>query len=117
MFTVEGVGATEVAVTPAGVCTVVAGVVVVATESAAPVFAAVPVAVAVNETVPAPAGAQVKVNPTVKPAAMVDAPGVAVVQVAEAPPVPVDVGVTVTPVADAPPAAAVFRTLAMSVTI
>ena len=48
---------------------------------------------------------------------MVVAPGVAAVQVADAVPVTVVTdGVTVTPFAEAPPAAAVFRTFAVSVT-
>ena len=47
---------------------------------------------------------------------MAEEAGEAAPQVAEAPPAPVAVGVTVTPFAEAPPAGAVFRTLAVSVT-
>ena len=46
---------------------------------------------------------------------MAEEAGEAAPQVADAPPAPVAVGVTVTPLAEAPPAGAVFRTLAVSV--
>jgi hypothetical protein len=100
---------------PAGAWTVVAGEVVAAATSGRLVFAAVPLAVAVKVTVPAPEGVQVKVKGTVVLAAMAEEAGEAAPQVAEAP-VPVAAGVTVTPFAVAPPAGAVFCTFTVSVT-
>jgi hypothetical protein len=85
-------------------------------ESAAPELAAVPFAVAVKVRVPTPEGVQEYVNWTVAPAATVEEEDEAAVQTAEAVPVPVVEGVTPTAVADAPPTAAVFWTLAMRVT-
>ena len=60
-LTVAGGWAWKVTARPAAAWTVVAGLVVAAAVSAAPELAAVPLAVAVKVTVPAPAGVQVKV--------------------------------------------------------
>lgn len=97
-----------------GASTLVAGDVVVVAERGFPVLPAVPLAVAVKVTLPAPEVVQLKVYPTVEPAVMVDAPGDAAPQVAEAVPLTVvTLGAMVTDVAEAPPPAAVFRTFAV----
>ena len=112
-LTVADGWAAYVTASPAAAWTVVAGLVVTAAVSGRPVFAAVPLAVAVKAMVPAPDGVQVKVKGTVAPAAMAVAPGLAAVQVAVTP-VPAPVAVTVTPLAAAPPRA--FYTLTVSAT-
>jgi len=97
--------------------TVVAGEVVAAAERGLPVLPAVPLAVAVKVSVPAPDTVQLKLYPSVAPAAMVEAPGETEPQVAAAVPLTVvTVGAAVTRVAGAPPAAAVLRTFAVSET-
>jgi hypothetical protein len=116
LLTVTADGATETAVTLAGTWTVVGGDVVAAAASGAPVPAAVPLALTVNVTVPAPDTTQVKTKSWAVPAAMAVAPGLAGWQAASAVPLAfAAVGPTTTPSATAPPTGAVFTTLAVSV--
>jgi hypothetical protein len=94
--------------------TVVAGEVVADADSGLPVLAAVPLAVPVKVSVPAPEVVQLKAYPTVDPAVMVVPPGVTGPQVAEAVPLAVVAsGTTVTEFAAAPLAPAVLRTFAV----
>jgi hypothetical protein len=104
--------------TTAAVWTVTAFVLTGPTDSAAPLFASVPLTVARNVRVPAAAAVYVNVKGTVAPAATVAVAGVTVgtAGVALAPPVAVNDGVTVTPFAAAPPAGAVFVTLTVNST-
>jgi hypothetical protein len=113
-LTVAGGWARKVTARPAAAWTVDAEVVAVAVSTAAE-LASVPLAAAVKLTLPVPEGVQVKVKATVELAGMAAEAGLAAAQLAEAPPAPVAVGATVTPVAEAPPAGAVFRRLAVRV--
>jgi hypothetical protein len=95
----------------------VGGAVVAAAESAAPEPAALPCALAVNVRLPSFVGVHVKPNDTVEPAAMATETGVAAVHLAAAvPDTAVTDGVTIISIAASPPAGALFRTCAVSLT-